>query len=121
VLCLILGGLCTPGLSFLEQEIADLGHLETYYRCMAASGSPKTWKPTRQNHIVVADMTVMHGGPVGMCLPEHEHPEIQVGMHFFSAKLSGKHQLIGEVPNYFSLIPCGKPHKGAGGTGPRWL
>jgi AraC family transcriptional regulator len=79
---------------------------------MAAPDAPKTWKPTRQNHAVVAEMTVMHGGPVGMCLPEHEHPEIQVGMHFLSAERSGKHQIVADVPNYFSLIPSGKPHTG---------
>jgi AraC family transcriptional regulator len=79
---------------------------------MAASDAPKTWKPTPQNHAVVAEMSVMHGGPAGMCLPEHDHPEIQVGMHFVSAEQSGKCQLLGDVPNYFSLIPSGKPHTG---------
>jgi AraC family transcriptional regulator len=79
---------------------------------MADAGEPETWKPTRQNRIVVAEMTLMHGGPIAMSLPEHEHPEIQVGMHFVSPQIRGKSQPTGKVPTYFSLIPSGKPHVG---------
>jgi hypothetical protein len=47
---------------------------------MVDVGELETWKPTRQNCVVGAEMTVMHGGPIGMSLPEHEHPEVQVAM-----------------------------------------
>ena len=87
---------------------------------MADVGESETWKPTRQNCVVAAQMTVMHGGPIGMVLPEHEHPEIQVGMHFVSQRNCGKSQPVGDLPTYFSLIPSGKPHVGAGRTGLRW-
>jgi AraC family transcriptional regulator len=79
---------------------------------MAAFAESKTWKPTRQNHVIAAEMSVMHGGPVGMCLLEHEHSEIQIGMHFVSAEISGKPRLTSDSPSYFSLIPSGKPHRG---------
>jgi AraC-like DNA-binding protein len=49
---------------------------------MAAFAESRTWKSTRQNDVVVAEMTVMHGGPAGMCLLEHEHSEIQIGEDF---------------------------------------
>jgi AraC family transcriptional regulator len=57
-------------------------------------------------------MRVMHGGPIGMRLPEHEHPDIQVGMHFVSPQISRRPQVAGDFPSHFSLIPCGKPHVG---------
>lgn len=78
---------------------------------MVDVGEPKTWQPTRQNCFVISEMRVMHGGPISMSLPEHEHPEIQIGMHFVS-KFRGKSQPAGDVPTYFSLIPSGKPHVG---------
>jgi AraC family transcriptional regulator len=84
---------------------------------MAAIVQPKTWKPTRQNRAVVGEMTVMHGGPVAMSLPEHEHPEIQIGMHFVPAGLSQNRQMVSDLPNYFSLVPSGKPHVGGWGDG----
>jgi AraC family transcriptional regulator len=79
---------------------------------MVDVGETETWKPTPQNCVVAAEMTVMHGGPIRMSLPEHEHPEIQVGMHFVSPRIYRKPQLAGDVPTYFSLIPSGKPHVG---------
>jgi AraC family transcriptional regulator len=79
---------------------------------MVDVGEPETWKPTRQNCVVGAEMTVMHGGPTGMSLPQHEHPEVQVGMHFVSPQICGKSQPARDVPTYFSLIPSGKPHVG---------
>ena len=59
---------------------------------MVDVGEPETWKPTRQNCVVGAEMAVMHGGPIGMSLPEHEHPEVQVGMHFVPPQICGKSQ-----------------------------
>jgi len=79
---------------------------------MTATGRSRTWKPTHQNRVIVAEMSVMHGGPVGMFLPEHEHQEIQIGMHFVSQRMRGRQQPASDVPNYFSLIPSGKPHTG---------
>jgi AraC family transcriptional regulator len=79
---------------------------------MAAPAAPQTWMPTIQNRIVFPEMQVMHGGPIGMRLPEHEHAEIQVGMHFVSPQVSQKPQVISDYPSYFSLIPSGKPHVG---------
>jgi AraC family transcriptional regulator len=57
-------------------------------------------------------MKVMHGGPVGMRLPEHEHPDIQLGIHFVSAGKASRHRPVNDAPSYFSLIPPGKPHSG---------
>jgi AraC-like DNA-binding protein len=84
---------------------------------MVDVGETETWKPTPQNCVVAAEMTMMHGGPIGMSLPEHGHPEIQVGMHFVSPRISVKSQPVGDVPTYFSLIPSGKPHVGGWGHG----
>jgi hypothetical protein len=72
---------------------------------MVDVGEPETWKPTRQNCVVDAEMTVMHGGPIGMSLPEHEHPEVQVGMHFVSPQICGKSQPARDVPTYFLSYP----------------
>lgn len=52
-----------------------------------------------------------------MRLPEHEHSDIQIGMHFVSSQVSGKPRLTSDSPNYFSLIPSGKPHVGGWGEG----
>lgn len=79
-------------------------------RRMAACPSPRIWMPTHQNRIVFPEMQVMHGGPIGMRLPQHEHPEIQIGMHFVSPLISSS--VISDFPSYFSLIPSGKPHVG---------
>jgi AraC family transcriptional regulator len=79
---------------------------------MVDGGEPETWKPTRQNCLVAAEMTVMHGGPIGMKLQEHEHPDIQVGMHFVCPRICGNSQPARDIPTYFSLIPSGKPHVG---------
>jgi AraC family transcriptional regulator len=84
---------------------------------MPASSEYKTWQPTRQNRVVAAGMSVMHGGPAGMGLPEHEHSEIQIGMHFVAQEMSGTPQLTSDAPSYFSLIPSGKPHVGGWGDG----
>ena len=79
---------------------------------MVDAGEPETWKPTPQNCVVANEMTVMHGGPIGMSLPEHEHPEIQICMHFVSTQIRGKAQPAGDIPTYFSLVPSGKRHVG---------
>jgi AraC family transcriptional regulator len=79
---------------------------------MIIPAEPETWRPTHANRIVLPEMSVMHGGPIGMRLPEHEHEEIQVGMHFVSREKSGKPQVANHAPSYFSLIPSGKPHVG---------
>jgi AraC family transcriptional regulator len=77
-----------------------------------ASATPQTWTPTLQNRIVFPEMQVMHGGPIGMRLPEHEHADIQVGMHFVSPHTPQRPHIISDLPSYFSLIPSGKPHVG---------
>jgi len=74
--------------------------------------APQTWMPTLQNRVVFPEMQVMHGGPIGMRLPEHEHADIQVGMHFVSPNITQRPQVISDFPSYFSLIPSGKPHVG---------
>jgi hypothetical protein len=79
---------------------------------MAASAATQTWTPTLQNRIVFPEMQVMHGGPIGMRLPEHEHADIQVGMHFVSQHTPQGPHIINDLPSYFSLIPSGKPHVG---------
>src|ERR1700726_3702728 len=84
---------------------------------MAAYVKPKIWKPTRQNHILGGGMKVMHGGPVEMCLPEHAHPEVQIGVHFVSSQRHGRTPITSDSPAYFSLIPSGKPHAGGWGDG----
>jgi AraC family transcriptional regulator len=79
---------------------------------MAAPAAPQTWMPTLQNRVVFPEMQVMHGGPIGMRLPEHEHGDIQVGMHFVSPNITQRPHVISDFPSYFSLIPSGKPHVG---------
>jgi AraC family transcriptional regulator len=79
---------------------------------MPASATPQTWTPTLQNRIVFPEMQLMHGGPIGMRLPEHEHADIQVGMHFVSPHTPQRPRIISDLPSYFSLIPSGKPHVG---------
>ena len=59
----------------------------------------------------------MHGGPQEMCLPEHEHPEVQIGVHFVSVQRHGKTPVANDSPAYFSLIPSGKPHAGGWADG----
>jgi AraC family transcriptional regulator len=84
---------------------------------MAASVKSKIWKPTSRNQIFVAGMKFMHGGPQEMCLPEHEHPEVQIGVHFVSVQRHGKTPVANDSPAYFSLIPSGKPHAGGWADG----
>ncbi len=79
---------------------------------MAASIPLQTWTPTLQNRVVSSGILVMHGGPIGMRLPEHEHSEVQVGMHFVSPHTLGKLHVVSDFPSYFSLIPSGKRHVG---------
>jgi AraC family transcriptional regulator len=46
-----------------------------------------------------------------MHLPEHEHDDLQVEMHF-TAPRGGSRIGLGEEPSFFTLIPSRKPHVG---------
>lgn len=69
------------------------------------------WKPDRHTRVDLPDLCFMHGGPDGMQLPEHEHSEVQLELHFLSQ--GEDRQLVpAEVPAFLKLIPSGKPHVG---------
>jgi len=53
----------------------------------------------------------MHGGPTGMQLPEHEHTELQLELHFLSHRKDSR-LVPSESPSFLNLIPSGKPHIG---------
>ncbi len=69
------------------------------------------WTPERHNRIDLPDLCFMHGGPTGMQLPEHEHTEVQLDLHFLP---QGKDRQLAptELPAFLKLIPSGKPHVG---------
>jgi AraC family transcriptional regulator len=69
------------------------------------------WTPERHTRIDLPDLCFMHGGPMGMQLPEHEHTETQLELHFLSQGVD--RQLVpAELPAFLKLIPSGKPHVG---------
>ena len=69
------------------------------------------WRPERHTRIALPDLCFMHGGPTGMQLPEHEHTEVQLELHFLSQ--GEDRQLVpAELPAFLKLIPSGKPHVG---------
>jgi hypothetical protein len=43
---------------------------------------PSVWVPTPATSIRIGDSRLMHGGPAAMCIPEHEHAEVQVQTRF---------------------------------------
>jgi AraC family transcriptional regulator len=96
----------------IEAAMTNSEHCRRIKPRMVEFAEPETWKPSQQNRVVVGEMTVMHGGPVGMRIPEHEHPEIQIGMHFVNRQIRGGLQREETTPAYFSLIPSGKSHTG---------
>src|SRR5262245_10854181 len=71
----------------------------------------RLWKPSRSTRIEVPGFCIMHGGPVGMYIPEHEHPEVQLVASFLPArKDSGAPRE--DIPRSFRIIPSGQPHVG---------
>ena len=74
------------------------------------------WIPEPTNRVSLGGLSLMHGGPAGMHLPEHEHPEVQLGLHF-PATRQHKRAPIDVLPAYFTLIPSGKPHRGGWSIG----
>jgi AraC-like DNA-binding protein len=78
---------------------------------MSSELASPIWKPQRTTRVVHSGLTFMHGGPVGMHLPEHEHDEVQLEMHFSPASRPNGQQL-GMEPAFFNLLPSGKPHVG---------
>jgi AraC family transcriptional regulator len=78
---------------------------------MSSELASPVWKPQRTTRVVHSGLTFMHGGPVGMHLPEHEHDEVQLEMHFTSARRPNGQQL-GMKAGLFNLLPSGKPHVG---------
>src|SRR5919201_4911161 len=69
------------------------------------------WKPTRRTRVELPGLCVMHGGPTGMYLPEHQHPEVQVQARFHPARETPDSPREG-MPRSFRLIPSGQPHRG---------
>lgn len=78
---------------------------------MSSEPSSPIWKPQRTTRVVHSGLTFMHGGPVGMHLPEHEHEEVQLEMHFSAARRPDGRQLEMKA-GFFNLLPSGKPHVG---------
>jgi AraC family transcriptional regulator len=78
---------------------------------MDTSKELPVWTPERHTRIDLPDLCFMHGGPTGMQLPEHEHTEVQLDLHFLS---EGEHRQVvtAESPAFLKLIPSGKPHVG---------
>lgn len=64
----------------------------------------RTWTPNPANSVTAAGLRIMHGGPAAMRLPEHEHPETQISVHFPSPSLN-------LLPRC-EVIPPGCPHRG---------
>jgi AraC family transcriptional regulator len=75
------------------------------------------WTPERHTRIDLPDFCFMHGGPTGMQLPEHEHTETQLELHFLS-RGEDRQMAPAELPAFLRLIPSGKAHVGrwAGGN-----
>jgi AraC family transcriptional regulator len=83
---------------------------------MDTSKELPVWTPERHTRIDLPDICFMHGGPTGMQLPEHEHTEVQLELHFLSE--SEDRQLApAELPAFLRLIPSGKPHVGRWANG----
>jgi AraC family transcriptional regulator len=55
------------------------------------------WTSTDANTVSAAGLRIMHGGPIGMELPEHEHVEAQVEVHFRRPAASGEELLPAET------------------------
>lgn len=77
----------------------------------AASLKTLIWKPSARTRVAVDDFVVMHGGPKGMCLPEHEHSEIQIVAHFSPVSL--RRNDLPVLPETFRIIPSRMPHVGS--------
>ena len=72
---------------------------------------PPIWKPSRRTRVELPGLCVMHGGPTGMYLPEHEHSAVQVQAQFKPARdVPGSPRE--DMPRFFRLIPSGQPHRG---------
>lgn len=69
------------------------------------------WRPERHTRIDLPDLCFMHSGPTGMQLPEHEHTELQLELHFLSHSKDSR-LVPAELPSFLKLIPSGKPHVG---------
>src|ERR1044072_2438405 len=78
----------------------------------AASG-PRIWEPTPATNIQFRGLRLMHGGPRGVVLPEHEHVETQVQTRFCPVA-DGR----GVEPYRSSLYAPGQPH--SGGVDDNW-
>jgi AraC family transcriptional regulator len=78
---------------------------------LKAGGELPIWKPQRDTCINIPELCFMHGGPAGMHLPEHEHNEVQLEVHFLSQG-AGVHRVLPESPAFLKLIPSRKPHVG---------
>jgi AraC-like DNA-binding protein len=81
-------------------------------RPISGPGS-RIWEPTPTTNIQFRGLRLMHGGPVAMILPEHEHVETQIQTRF-CPKVDG----IGLEPYRSSLYAPGQPHRG--GVGDNW-
>jgi AraC family transcriptional regulator len=83
---------------------------------MDTSRELPVWTPERHNRIDLPDICFMHGGPTGMQLPEHEHTEVQLELHFLSQGEDSR-LVPAELPAFLKLIPSGKPHVGRWANG----
>src|SRR4051794_31471873 len=71
------------------------GQLQVDTDCMGTS----RWAPDARNRASYGGFVGMRGGPSRQWLPEHEHPELQISVHF------------GETPRS-KLIEPFQPHAG---------
>lgn len=78
---------------------------------MNTAGDSPVWKPQRNTRIALPELFFMHGGPAGMHLPEHEHSEVQLSLHFLSQG-AGACRTVAELPAFLKVIPSRKPHVG---------
>ena len=70
----------------------------------------KEWISNNSNTVSFADFRVMHGGPVGRRLPEHEHRETQIEVHFRKDPKAGTESELS--PGETVIIAPHHPHVG---------
>ena len=78
---------------------------------MSSELASPIWKPEPTTRVAYSGLTFMHGGPVGMHLPEHEHDEVQLEMHF-NPVYGANGKKLAMKAGFFKLLPSRKPHVG---------
>jgi hypothetical protein len=81
-----------------------------------AKGNAPASMHTGCQKIAISGFVAMHGRPGSAQQAEHEHPEIQIATYFPRAN-SRAPIALDALPECFSLIPSGKPHRGTRNEG----